>query len=365
VSQSEPPKGDRRVRARPVTEVTDDMLEVRTGGSPEYVVRFLTAIEEYPTRPLLTLFASFDDDAKKLQRLHIWTSQIGIIFGSVALIAGIIQLALHSALEGAAWKTPLQKVELLSIILTVVAVGSGIVGKRHHRWLLARCNAEQLRLLKWRLLTDPLLPTRTPHDLETLIHDEIGTSLIPDIPLMEDTARKESPIAIPAERVAAVELRGLLDHYCDNRLAAQTAYFLKKSGDMDRSLFASPTLVPFFFLAAMALVCFHVGFEFLSHHTKQPASEVHDVISRTFLLGATIVPATWAGIRTWRAALEVTRNSMRAAAKHHALTAYQQRLRSHDIGATEAFGILACCEGLFAQEQGEWLRLMTEAESYT
>ena len=353
---------DGRAHAVEADEVLDDMMQVRKAGAPDYVLGLLDAIEQHPAaEPLLTLFKRSDDEALRLQRKHVRTSKVGIVAGTVALVLAIAQLATHGWIEELhheerAWV--FFGLESIAIIITAVCVVPGIVNERHERWMRARYRAELLRLAKWSLVVDPSLSKLSPGELASRIRSGVEASLVP---VLESRACVEAPVAIPTETPSAPDLRGLLDFYRNNRLAAQIAYFGRKAHERERRPSARATLVPTFFLASLSLVAIHLLLEGFALPL-----EVHALAlgSYVFLILGTLGPAVWAGVRTWRTALEITRNSMRAEAKHEALSSYEVRLREN-IRADEAFGLLACCEGLFAQEQGEWLRLMIEAETYS
>lgn len=352
-----------------VEVVKDDMREVHLEkDTPAFICRFLRAIEAEPApESMLDLFNRLDEDANEKQRDHIGNAKLGIRTGTAALLLSIVQLSFHTS-TGVVLSGVLLAFEIGLVATTAKCVYPELSGRGHHQWLLARYRAEQLRLSKWRLFIEPGLPTRSTASLSADLQSAIVRNDIHETAELEERARHEEPAMIPRGEPSASDLRQLLGHYVDNRLAAQIGYFHRKSKE-EGGILTNPSLMPFLFLATLGFVSMHFFFEGLRYLAEffpvfTASLAAFENLSLAFAFVAALIPAVLAGIRTWRSALEATRNSTRACAKEHALAAYRRSLQSETIGPFEAFGILACCEGLFAQEQGEWLRLMLEAESY-
>jgi hypothetical protein len=349
------------MRAREVESVGDDLREARRSSAPEFILRFLEAIETEPApEPMLALFVRLDDEANGMQRKHAGRVTWGIRAGTAALCLSIVQLSFREPLEH--FPTALFWVEALAILISAYCFLPEILGRSHHRWLLARYRAEQLRLSKWRLFIEPGLATRSPGSLASAIQSAVVGNDVHEAAELKERARHEVAVTLPRAEPPTAGLRDLLDHYVGHRLEAQMRYFHDKSLRDDRGFFTNPALMPGFFFGTLAFVVFHLAFEADLLFGNGGSSAERISFACAFI--AALIPAVLAGVRTWRSAFEVTRNSTRACAKESALAAYRKRLQDPAITPTEAFGVLACCEGLFAQEQGEWLRLMLEAESY-
>lgn len=356
----------------------DDMRNPPRDGSPRFVVDLLDALETEPApESLLQQFIRLDDEANLAQRRHVLSAKVGIFAGTLALCLAIFQLSFRDWIEG--FQAPCSS-QAPFVILTKpcasVAVffieSTLIVGSLFfvlpqlwgpNRWLLPRYRAEQLRLSKWRLFIDPALATRDATSLASEIQSAVIENDIHEAAELRGRSRHEAPVSLPRREPSDSDrnLRRVLDYYVENRLAAQIRYFHRKSEE-EKGLLASPALTPTAFVVTLVFVMIHLGAEgiVLSHRQKVPS---FGTVSFAFAFFAALLPAMVAGLRTWRSAFEATRNATRACAKESALAAYRKRLQDPAIAASEAFGILACCEGLFAQEQGEWLRLMLEAES--
>jgi hypothetical protein len=349
------------IRTREVESVGDDLREVRRSGAPEFILRFLRAIETEPApESMLALFVRLDDEANGMQRKHTGRVKWGIRAGTSALCLSIVQLSFREPLEH--FSTALFWVEVLAIVISASCFLPEILGRSHHRWLLARYRAEQLRLSKWRLFIEPGLATRSTESLASAIESAVVENDVHEAAELRQRARQEAAVALPGAEPTAAGLRDLLDHYVGHRLEAQIRYFHKKSLQDDRGFFTNPALIPGFFFVTLAFVILHLAFE--ADHLYGHGGHSTERMSFFCAFVAALIPAVLAGVRTWRSAFEITRNSTRACAKESALAAYRKRLQDPAITPSEAFGVLACCEGLFAQEQGEWLRLMLEAESY-
>ncbi len=349
-----------------VEPVPDDMRDEPRAGAPKFILHFFEAIKSEPAgEPLFTLFERLDEEAISMQRKHAGNVKLGIRAGTSALLLAIVQLSIREP------SMPVSCVffalELLAIGTSVICFFPEILGRSHHLWLLARYRAEQLRLAKWRLFIDPHLARVSGEALAVSIRSAVVENDVHEAAQLKERARREAPVSVPRSEPSDTGIRDVIDHYADNRLEAQIRYFHDKSMKDDRGFLTNPALMPGFFLLTLFFVVIHLAFEgyaigeWIFHGIKNSPAER---ISFTFAVIAALIPAFLAGVRTWRSAFEITRNSTRAAAKEFALAAYRKRLRDPDISPSEAFGILACCEGLFTQEQGEWLRLMLEAESY-
>lgn len=357
-------------RARDRDRVLDDLKDVDRRGAPAMVLAFIRAIEEQPTdRPFLTRFLEEDAEADRLQRSHTRTARIAIFGGAAALVVAILQLAFRgvaaSAEDHDSWSVVFFGLETIAIAPAVLAVGLALFRDLHEKRLLARYNSEQLRVAKWRLFAEPALwQSGSEGALVARVVKDARADVVTTIPALRARAESEEPLAMPEvpppSNFEAGTLPGLAAHYRNNRLEAQIEYFRRKGRAEEHASLANPHLPTYFFLASVACVAFHLlleGFALFgsADHRLQFGSSIG-------LLLAALIPAVWAGIRTWRSATEVTRNAMRASAKRTALEGYRTELEQAGLPPGRMFQIFALCEGLFEQEQGEWLRLMLESE---
>jgi len=357
-------------RARERDRVLDDMRDVDRRGAPPIVLEFVRAIEEQPSeRPLLTRFLEEDAEADQLLRSHDRTARVAVFGGTVALLVAILQLAFHGfdvrEEHHDPWSYIFFGVESVAILLALLAVGRALFRDLHEKRLLARYNSEQLRVAKWRLFCEPALwHSGAEAALVARVVKDARADIVTTIPALRSSAESEEPLTMPqipaAARFDPGTLPGLAAHYRSNRLEAQIEYFRRKGRAEEHARFANPHLPTSFFIAGVACVAFHLLLEaFALFGSGDPRLRLGSAVG---LLLAALIPAFWAGIRTWRSATEVARNAMRAIAKRSALEAYRTELEDPGLSPERMFQIFALCEGLLAQERGEWLRLMLESE---
>jgi hypothetical protein len=351
-----------------VQPVKDDMIEHDSRGAPAYGTTLLTAIQRWPEPDsLLSLFAFHDKRAGSLLKFHRVSSLLAVSTGAGALVLGIALLGVRAVTGKDFAPTTAFAVELGLIAVVGLVVLIAATNDYRGHWLLARYNAEQLRLARWRLFSSPEHWDESESQLSEPILKEVEDVLVEDEKLLRSLAQRERAVELlPVTEVASRQASNAAHYYCSNRLDAQIAYFHRKASEGGKDLIDWPFLAPFFFVLSLVLVVVHLvlsGFGLFGGFDEH-ARRVLETWSLVLVTAAAIVPAIWAGVRTWRAANEVERTALRAEAKRHLLADYRKRLTRHGISPEETFATFALCEGIFAQEQGEWLRLMVEAEWY-
>ena len=356
--------------ARDADPVRDDMRQVERRNAPETVRGFLDALEQEPAdRPFLTRFCLEDQRANRLQVFHNRTALVAIVAGTAALLVAIVQQAVYGIVPKGGFHDEWSRIffwaESAMIAVAALAVLPAVLLDLPEKRLRARYGAEQLRLAKWRLVCKPELWVRgSATALAEEIRKAARAGRSNTVAGLKAEASWEDIVTLPSVPEAAAfepgTLPGLIRHYCDNRLEAQIAYFHRTKEREHHSIFANPHLPVFFFVLSLGFVLLHLvleAFVLYGHESRNLK-----IGGGAALLLAALLPALWSGIRTWRSATEVARTAMRAEAKHVALEAYRNQLREPGIAPAKAFAVFALCEGLFAQEQGEWLRLMIETE---
>ena len=325
---------------------------------------------------LFERFEQADETAARNRHRYEQSAALSAFGGTVAIILAILQLAFHHQLVDA-WQEgrrvpalSLLLLEIVAVAFTFFSVARSLVLYRQEGWLLWRYKAERLRLLFYRLLTSPDYWTgREPAggDFSQWIGREVSEIEVLTRVELQALARSapvpEQPEPAACEGADAAELEGLVNFYRSSRLSAQMAYFQARAQESPLS-WDNPRLLPFFFFSSVAAVLVHFGFEIASFLAKSPQSgAVFRSISVFFLLLAAVLPAVWAGIKTWRSAHEFTRNAARAAASLGVLKRYSERL-GKEKDPSRIFATLDLCETFLDAEQREWLRLMLEADWY-
>lgn len=314
---------------------------------------------------LLDQFLDADAEANALQRTHRHTVQLAVWPGMVALLLGIVQLGFH----GECWTDSRWTlgVEVFLIALSVGAVVLGIYREWHKRWLLRRYQAERFRLLIFDLAIDPELWTgKQPRggDWEHWIRPPADAIDNLTVATFEHEAHREEPPRVPTpsacQPVRRKDVKDLIHFYSRTWLDSQVEYFGKKIRDAERRSWIRPGVVSLVFAASCLVVFVHVTLV-LTDNKKA---------SHWFLLLAALLPAAFASLRTWKSALEISRNAARAVAKRAALIDLEEVIHreDHEQRPDEAdavwfdFKNLAVSQALLRSEQREWLRLMLEAE---
>jgi hypothetical protein len=353
-------------------------------------------------------FDKADKRALWFQRRHrrvVYTAALSASFAVVFAIAGLAYAAANGVKPGAkfedAKKETVEKriewVEIATALLTFAAVALG----RHRRykvtWLRLRHRAELYRLLRYEFLIQPSLwsGSESPEnwirkrirDIEHLTGEDAL-----------DKALNEPSPAGPYEpsdsRMTRESLQALTEYYLGKRLGPQKEYLANRAQRNEIKDHMRHYLPLFFFSSSLA-----VGAKLVSNLLR------FHRLAFWFVLAAILLPVLAAGIRTYLAAFEFSRNKSRFYAAHKALSDTEKSLVQNTFAAVTAepygqrrpesvligpnFGQvivvadndavdansakadanaypvlrdLAWCEHLLNAEHREWLRLMYDAE---
>ncbi|MDQ6892668.1 MAG: hypothetical protein M3167_08315 [Acidobacteriota bacterium] len=365
---------------RPVDELHETKDDLQLPGRFGDYLRFAQG-------PLLEAFRHADEAALRAQKMYRRVTASAAALGTLAILASTAHLIDP---EPPVWTTA---AELICAVASGLAVLWGIVAGWHERWLVHRYQAEQYRLLKFDFLTDPALWTQPPDvwqpELEHRIQ-KIGRIRKPNL---EQQADEEELVKIvPRELNEAIydrERAAIFRYYVRRRLEVQIQYFSRIGGRESVGPLGNSRLVPIVFFVSLALLAMHLvreidfrlaaqgrslfGRTTAGSSLKAPAAitGAHggEVAARprelpVFLLASLLVPALWAGFRTFRGANQFGRNRARSAAKGAALTEVAKRMEVAPPALDSLFQNIALAESVLAADQGEWLRLMIEAEWY-
>lgn len=310
---------------------------------------------------ILPIYLKADDAAIRHQRWHRWLTLAAALFGTITVLAGILQL---SRLVNPAW--PLG-VEVAAALFAVFAVLLGVLSLRQKQWLLERHKAEQCRLLKFRFLIDPAIWQSSDVDwavhvgrlrqgvqtVEQLqadsLHHGAEEDLIPDLPK-----------SLVSPRAVDRPPQDLLDFYQYKRLQLQMAYFARQAEHNIRFDRYTRLLPPGLFFVSVAFACLHFVYDLIRAADHSPASPP-DPLSVLLIVAAIAIPVVGACVRTLRTAYEFARNTSRFRAKYVALGRLAERLQREDDPVALWYAMW-CCEQIMDAEHREWLRLMIEAE---
>jgi hypothetical protein len=188
----------------------------------------------------------------------------------------------------------------------------------------------------------------------------------------------EEPPSLAGSRADAYTLYSLVDYYLTKRCRNQLSYFERRArhfSSRDRYLKALPRLLFFgSVLAALGYFSLQIFKTLQPHQAAAQASET-STLGAAFILVAASLPVISAGVRTFRSAHQLARNTSRYKAAFEAIKLPAERLEldaerlyglyaeGHTtIEAHDVFRDLWRCEQILEAEHREWLRLMMEAE---
>jgi hypothetical protein len=172
---------------------------------------------------------------------------------------------------------------------------------------------------------------------------------------LEPQANSETVAKLPSPLLDSVPVRQREEvwrYYVRRRLEVQIRYFSRIGSSESGALLRNTRITPAVFFVSVTLLAFHLGLELA---VGKPTTPV-------FLVLSLLVPALWAGVRTFRSANQFGRNRARSAAKASALTQVAKRLEVSPPPLDSLFQNIAVAESVLATDQGEWLRVMIEAE---
>lgn len=326
----------------------------------------------YLDTTILQAYDAHDWDALRSQSRYRFGIFITAWAGALAVLCAVSQLTfVVLEMDHAA-----HNAEILELIFIVFACVGAVIGIRLatlEHWLLDRFQAEQLRLLKFRMLLDPGLwgdaTARTAWQTEVTVRRD-AILAVTRASLMDESERDLMPrLPIPEEfaTVSPAMLRILLDYYRNKRIETQRQYFTAAT-DRGTSFLDEPRLLPWFFFASVVLVACHVLVAQLLEYFPD-LFDGHRAwwsqLSVVLVAGSVALPVIWAGIRTWRSARESSRNIARSAARRHMLTDITPLLdQLATTNVAHALCQLQLLELVLESDQREWLRLMREVEWY-
>jgi hypothetical protein len=361
--------------ASPLTRSFDDMddsYEISLcrdkveAGHRRYLPLFnaLTLVQEL----ILREFRDADERAKNSRKSYQYISLAAVLSGLFAVIVGTFEIYYPKL-----WF--LLFIECGLVGLCLFAILRGTLKKPKNHWLLARYQAENLRLLKFKTLMDPRLwcdePKKpdggdeTPADhvreevraavrvLQGLVYEDVkeraAQGVIPD------------PSEIHCPESCHEALHEIIEYYRDKRLNTQMDYLAFKSEEEEKGGIISHLLTNILFFSGLGLVLFHLAL--VSTERLQKSKEPNESLAGQLVLGAALLPALVAGIRTYRASREFERNALRHRATLHSLEGLNVEMGKAKNLARK-FRIARSCELILEFDSCEFMRLLREVEWY-
>ncbi len=338
-------------------------------------------------------FKAADKQAIWFQRRH----QILVYIAAVAAPRTVLLAIAGLAVRTEAVTTWIERGEILSAGVTLAVVRFG--RKQHYKvnWLRFRHRSELFRLLRYEFLIQPSLweGSESPENwIRTRIASIEQLTNIEDLKKALNEPSPAGPYEPPDSRMRRESLQALTEYYLAKRLSPQKEYLANRAQRNEIKDQMRRYLPLFFFISIMAVLA-----KWITNQVDFPR------LAFVFFLVAIVLPVLAAGIRTYLAAFEFSRNNSRFHAAHKALAETEKSLVKNtfaavtaapggqvrhesvligsnfgqvivvaDDSATEASSVkpdanaylvlrdLAWCEHLLNAEHREWLRLMYDAE---
>jgi Protein of unknown function (DUF4231) len=303
-------------------------------------------------------FSEWDEEAIRYQKHYQRTALWAVVFGSFTILVAILEFILAPADP-----KPLTWLEAATALVTLALIALGSIGKFKDKWLEARYKAENLRLLKFRKLTDARLwcPPIDQHtiaeDLDDEVH-EVGAQNYDGVKSWASQGTAPAVCELPRVVGCDVALHELIEYYRQKRLHVQMDYLKRKSFSDEASGSWTAIAVQFVFFTSFAFVLAHI---ILVLATSEP--KPNDAIEKWIIGFAAALPMIAAGVRVWRASREFERNARRHRATLDSLQKLEKELRDANSLA-EKFRVLGFCELVLEADCREFMRLLCEVEWY-
>ena len=350
-------------------------------------------------------FTRCDKQALYYQKWYQRISIAAVVGGAVTILVAILEFIFPRADEF------LTYFEAGAGVVTLILIAIGQMGQFKEKWLTARYKAENLRLLKFRNLTDSRLWC-PPIDMKLLreeLEDEVHKLEAHNYEKAKAWASEgvhPRICAPPCENTCDEALHELIDYYRPKRLHTQTEYLSQRAEKSERKGAWTARVVRWVFFASFAFVLTHLVLQLhakyendmATHHaqeviaqsakehgtntradavdstritpsgnetaTKVSTAAEDDVFFAMLLVAlAAALPVIAAGFRSYRGSREFERNALRHQATRDSLEALERQLRtSSDLN--DKFRLLGFCELVLEMDCREFMRLLSEVEWY-
>ncbi len=309
-------------------------------------------------------FTKCDKEALRYQKRYQNISIAAVFFGALTIVAAILEFIIRGH------ETPMTIAEGLIALITLVLIGTGLFGEFKEKWLTARYKAENLRLLKFRNLTDSRLwcPPINMNLLREELQDEVHKIEAQNYDKVKEWASegvRPRVCAPPCEKICDPALQEFVDYYRVKRLHVQTNYLKRKSESSEEIGARTAMIVRWIFFASFAFVLTHVVLQLGAPAPPATDSRPPDESALAmWLIGlAAGIPVIAAAVRTYRASREFERNALRHRATLDSLEELERELHTTD-DLNQKFRLLGFCELVLEMDCREFMRLLREVEWY-
>ena len=361
----------------------------------------LSLVQETIYQPFLRC----DKQALRFQKRYQQISIAALLGGALTILVAIFEF-IFPAFEGVLTYT-----EAGVALITLGLIAYGLSRQFKEKWLTARYKAENLRLLKFRNLTDSRLWC-PPIDMKLLreeLEDEVRRLEGHNFEKAKAWASEgvhPRICAPPCEKTCDEALHELIDYYRPKRLHSQTEYLSQKAEKSENAGAWTSRVVRWLFFISFAFVLTHLVLQFYTDHEKREAAHhaqeataqaaaEHGTVARADGLAATqttsggnetgtaantapagdthfamflvafaaALPIVAAGFRSYRGSREFERNALRHQATRDSLEDLERQLRTSS-NLNDKFRLLGFCELVLEMDCREFMRLLCEVEWY-
>jgi hypothetical protein len=346
-------------------EISSCREEVEAGN-----VQFLPLLNALKITEDLILpeFRAADLRATTYRSKYQRVSEIAVWSGLLAVVAGLVENVFpHWCLLA------IVHVEFFAALVCFVAIFLGLYKAPKERWLLARYQAENLRLLKFKTLMDARLWSdeagqanrhgKTP--FEKLCEDvcfqveTLQKLVYKKIEHCEPQGVVPSVSEIHCPDACHDALREIIQYYCDKRLTTQMKYLAAKSGEEETGGVLTRRLTRIFFFAGFGFILLHSVLSL----TWEKGLDGRPKLALGLVALAVLLPALVAGVRTYRASREFERNALRHSATLYSLKALNDEM-DQARNLARKFRVARSCELVLEFDSFEFMRLLREVEWY-
>ncbi len=333
-------------------------------------------------------FRTADEEAQRHRKEYQHVSQGAVSMGLIAVMLGLCEILCPPT-----FKLYLEVPEFVVALICVIYIFRGTYAKPKENWLLARYQAENLRLLKFRTLLDPRLWCEDTEQFDQVGEtpsDHVRNEVLAAVRSLkglvyEDVAERAAQGVIPdvsethGPDFSHEALQEIIHYYCEKRLKTQMDYLAYNSGIEEQDGSMPHLWMSIIFFVGFGFILIHLGLDLghfllvnwdLLRHlnllgalNEAKAGEVHTVITEVLVAVAVLCPAVVAGLKTFRASREFERNALRHRATLHSLEGLNQKM-SEARNLARKFRIARTCELILEFDSSEFMRLLREVEWY-
>jgi hypothetical protein len=346
-------------------EISSCREEVEAGN-----VQFLPLLNALKITEDLILpeFRAADSRATTYRSRYQHISELAVCSGLLAVVLGLVENVFPKL-----YPHMIVWVEFGAALVCLGAIFWGLHKAPKERWLLARYQAENLRLLKFRTLTDARLwsddagqaDRRGKTPFENLCEDvrfkveTLQKLVYKQIEHCEPQGVVPSVSEIHCPDSCHDALQEIIQYYCDKRLTTQMKYLAAKSGEEKNGGVSTRWLTRIFFFVGFVSILIHSALSL----KWEKALHSRPMLAQGLVSLAVLLPALVAGVRTYRASREFERNALRHSATLYSLKELNEEMnQARDL--PRKFRVARSCELILEFDSFEFMRLLREVEWY-